>query len=469
MGKKIFAAWVFLFIAMATVAYLFFYQEKYRLSLEHVARVQETLSLIYDAQSNLSDAEAVARGYVMTGDEGHLQTFQGALKQLEQALDRLNQVTATEPEPQRLLGELALLIGRKQALLQVSIDLRRLKGSEVPEHVVATREGTKVQDEIRQLFDQMEDYAKKMLEPDWPREKVRIQTRVSALYLVIFGSLVLMLLPLYFLNREINQRRQAEEKVAVYQEDLRSLASQLSLAEERERRRIAVLLHDQVAQGLTAAAIGLRELQKAAAPSAPFAPELDRIGSQVEQAIRDTQSLTFKISPPILYELGLTAALDWLTEQVAKEHGLAASFSSDRQTWSLDHDLSVMLFQAVSELLINAVQHAGASRLEVSVRRDGPRLLLTVRDDGNGFRVSEIASRRADYRGFGLFSIRERLRSFGGEMLIESQPAAGASITLSVPLKNPQPGEKTHEHRHPVGGRPPDRAGRSGGPAGEAA
>lgn len=444
MGKKIFAAWVFLIIAMVTVGAAFFYQEKYRLTLDEIARVQETLSLIYDAQGNLSDAEAITRGYILTGDEGQLQIFQDAVRQLEQALDRLNQVTANEPEPQRLLGELTLLIGRRQALLQVSIELRRLKGAEVPEHVILTKEGTKVQDEIRKTFDQLEDYGKKMLHPDWRKEKVRIQSWVFVLYLVTLGSLTLSFLPLYFLNREIGQRKKAEEKVAAYQEDLRSCASQISLAEERERRRIAVLLHDQVAQGLTAAAIRLRELQKSAPTqdSAPFAAELDRIGSQVEQAIRDTQSLTFKVSPPILYELGLEAALEWLTEQVAKEHGIAASFSSDQRPWSLDHDLSVMLFQAVSELLVNVVKHAGASHLKVSVRRDGSRLLLTVGDDGAGFQVSGIGSPRADYGGFGLFSIRERLRPFGGEMHIESQPGAGARITLSVPFTD-QPTRRT--------------------------
>ena len=381
MGKKILAVWVFLIIAIVTVGYLFFIQEKLRLAADELARVQEVLSLIYDAQGNLSDAEAITRGYILTGDEGQLATFQQALRDLGLALERLNRMTANEPEPQRLLGELNLLIGRRQALLQVAIDLRRLKGQEVPEHVIMTREGTKVQNEIRQTFDQLETYGKNLLQPGRVKEHRETQSWLWILTFGVFSSFTLLLCSMYFLNREINERKRAEEKLAGYQEHLRSLSSQLSLAEERERRRIAVLLHDQIAQSLTMATIRLRELQKSTAfPAAgPMAQELDGIGLLLEQVIRDTQSLTFKISPPILYELGLEAALEWLTEQLAKEHGLATAFESDHRAQVPDHDLGILLFQAVNELLVNVVKHARAASVKVSMTQQDGSLRIQVR------------------------------------------------------------------------------------------
>ncbi|MBU4233815.1 MAG: CHASE3 domain-containing protein [Proteobacteria bacterium] len=436
MGKKILLAWSFLLIAMMTVGYLFFYQEKYRLALDEIVRVQETLSLIYDAQSNLSDAEAIVRGYVLDGDEGQLQIFGKALKDLDHALDRLNRVTANEPEPQRLLGELTLLIGRRQALLQVSIDLRRLKGSEVPEHVVVTREGTKVQNQIRQLFDQMEDYANKMLEPDWPKEKDRIQTRVLALYLVTFGSLSLLLLPLYFLNREINQRKQAEEKVVAYQEDLRSYASQLSLAEERERHRIGAHLHDHIGQALALANIKLGELLDPPIPATGSKPDrLIEIRRLLEQAIHETQSLTFTISSPILHEIGLEAALAWLTENSPGESGLAAFFESDDQPKPVAEEVGLLLYQIVAELLANVVKHAQAQHVKVSLWRESDRLQVAVEDDGVGFEVGDIGSRWQEAKSYGLFSIRERLAPFGGSMTVDSKPGEGTQVTVSVPLE----------------------------------
>ncbi len=436
MGKKIFAAWGFLLIAMVTVGYLFFYQEKYRLRLDEIVRLQETLSLIYDAQSNLSDAEAIVRGYILTGDEGQLQIFGKALKDLDHALDRLNRVTANEPEPQRLLGELTLLIGRRQALLQVSIDLRLLKGSEVPEHVVVTRDGTKIQDQIRQLFDQMENYANKMLEPDWPKEQVRIQTRVLALYLVTFGSLSLLLLPLYFLNREINQRKQAEEKVVAYQEDLRSYASKLSLAEERERHRIGAYLHDRIGQALALANIKLGEMLTMPDPEPGSRPDrLLEIRRLIEQTIHDTQSLTFTISSPILHEIGLESALAWLTENAPGKSGLAAFFESDDQPKPVAEELGLLLYQIVAELLANVVKHAQAHHVKVSLWREGDRLQVDVEDDGVGFEAGDIGSRWQEAKSYGLFSIRERLAPFAGSLTVDSKPGEGTQVTISVPLE----------------------------------
>ena len=160
--------------------------------------------------------------------------------------------------------------------------------------------------------------------------------------------------------------------MAAYQDNLRSLASSLSLAEERERRRLAVYLHDQIGHTLALANIRLGELQKSLPSQCPGFPtgELEKAGSLLEQAIRDTHSLTFKISSPILYELGLDAALEWLTEQVQKDHGISTRFISDSRTDHLDDDVRVLLYQAVNELLVNVVKHAQAQNVEVSIRRE---------------------------------------------------------------------------------------------------
>jgi signal transduction histidine kinase len=397
--------------------------------------VQETLSLIFDAQNNLSDAEAIVRGYILTGDEEQLQYFRNALKDLALALDRLNQITSKEPELQRLLGELTLLIGRRQALLQVSIDLRRLKGSEVPEHVVVIKEGNKVKNEIRRLFDQMEDNTKKMLEPDWPKEKVRIQTLVLALYLATFGSLSLLLLLLYLLYRETSRRKQMEEKVVAYQEDLRSYASQLSLAEERERHRIGAHLHDRISQTLALANINLGELLANPNPESDSRPDrLREIRRLLVQAINETQSLTFTISSPILHEIGLEAALAWLTGNSLRKYGIFSFFESDDQPKPVTAEIAILLYQIVAELLTNVVKHGKARHVKVSLWREGDRLQVEVEDDGVGFAVGEVGAQRQGAKGYGLFSIRERLAPFGGTFTVDSKPGEGTLATVAVPL-----------------------------------
>ena len=174
--------------------------------------------------------------------------------------------------------------------------------------------------------------------------------------------------------------------------------------------------------------------------------ELEKTGSLLEQAIRDTHSLTFRISSPILYELGLAAALEWLTEQVQKDHGISTRFIADGGADLLGEDVQVLLFQAVNELLVNVVKHAQAQNVEVSLQREGGNLKVNVGDDGVGFQMPRTKPPLRERCGFGLFSIRERLRPYGGVLKVQSEPGAGTHITLTVPLANAVGTVTSHDH-----------------------
>jgi signal transduction histidine kinase len=219
-----------------------------------------------------------------------------------------------------------------------------------------------------------------------------------------------------------------------YQRQLRYLAYQLSLVEERERRRIAADLHDRVGQTLAISRIRLGLLKEAAA-STEFAQPIEDIRKLIIEAIQDTRSLILKISSPILYELGIEAAIEWLAEQTQKEHDIQVSCETDGLPKLLDNDVRAFLFRAVSELLINVVKHAGASRARITTTRDGDHIRISVWDNGKGFDISKVASRWNSTDGFGLFSIRERLDHFEGFMEMESRTGHGAQITLIAPLK----------------------------------
>ncbi len=153
----------------------------------------------------------------------------------------------------------------------------------------------------------------------------------------------------------------------------------------------------------------------------------------MEQAIRDTQSLTFNISPPILYELGLAAALEWLTEQFVAKHGIQARFETDQRPRQIEKDLEILLFQAVNELLFNALKHAQAQHVNVSLWSEDGLLKVGVDDDGRGFSPPN-GSGQLEGGGFGLFSIRERLQPYNGRLDIKSRPGEGTLITIAVPM-----------------------------------
>lgn len=214
---------------------------------------------------------------------------------------------------------------------------------------------------------------------------------------------------------------------------LRLLAAQLTLAEERERQRIAMDLHDRVSQSLALVRIKLGAL-RAAVNSSVLSAETESVISLVEQAIEDTQELTFNMCPPFLYELGFVKALECLAEEILKQHGLVIEFVDDGKSKPLDEEVRVLLFRTVRELLLNVIKHAGVEQAMVTLERQGDRMSIVVADKGVGFDSSEQPAPGSRTGGFGLFSIRERLRSMGGAIKIESVPSRGTQVTLDVPL-----------------------------------
>jgi len=228
----------------------------------------------------------------------------------------------------------------------------------------------------------------------------------------------------------IIEHHRARERILEYQEELRYLASQVSLTEERERRRIAVALHDRVGHTLAIAKFKLEDLQESVPAGA-----LDEAIRLIDQTIKDTRSLTFELSPPVLHELGFEAALEWLAKQAREQHPIEIEFSDDGLPKPLGEDMRVVLFQAVRELLVNVAKHANAKKVEVGARRSGDTIQIHVEDDGVGFDPFEVASHRGKEGGFGLFNISERLGYLDGRMEISSTPETGTRVTLIAPLK----------------------------------
>ncbi|MHC4633865.1 MAG: PAS domain-containing sensor histidine kinase, partial [Planctomycetota bacterium] len=232
---------------------------------------------------------------------------------------------------------------------------------------------------------------------------------------------------------DITERRYAEEQLMAYQKQLRSLASELSLAEERLRRRMAVGLHDLVGQNIAVSKIKLASLRQTAS-SAEFDKTLSEIERLLTETLQSTISLTFELSPPVLYELGFKAAMEWLVRQTEARHGVPTEFRDDGRDKPLEMNVSVLLFQAVRELLVNAVKHARAKNLTVLSRKTDNRIRIIVEDDGVGFELSEDNLQNYLTGGFGLFSIRERLNHIGGCLDIQSEPGSGTRVVLEAPL-----------------------------------
>lgn len=230
---------------------------------------------------------------------------------------------------------------------------------------------------------------------------------------------------------EIIALKETENRLATYQQHLRSLASELTLTEERERRSLAISLHDRIGQGLAVVNLKIETLRQLL--PGLHQPMVEDIAALIKQIVKDTRSLSFEISPSILYELGLKQAVAWLGDQMARQFGLRVEVHSDEKLLELTEGVRVMLYRSVQELLTNAAKHAQATRATVRLVNDADELCVIVEDDGVGFDVSSRSRYPTSAGGFGLFSIRERISHLGGRMEIESSSGKGTRIQLSVP------------------------------------
>jgi PAS domain S-box-containing protein len=253
------------------------------------------------------------------------------------------------------------------------------------------------------------------------------------------------------LAEDITDRKQAEHRLLIYQEQLQFLIAALSLTEERERRRLAMDLHDSIGQVLAFARLKLEAL-RGAASGAEHAAGLDDVGACINQAIQQARSLIFELSPPVLFQLGLAAAVESLAHHMQERHGLRIDVADDGQDKPLTDDMRILLFRAVQELLINVVKHAHARQVQISIGRAGDYIRITVVDDGVGFNPSASGFDAGQAHGFGLFSINERLHQMHGSCEVDSQPGQGTQVILRALLQREEAtsGSEAYEHQDPA-------------------
>jgi PAS domain S-box-containing protein len=218
------------------------------------------------------------------------------------------------------------------------------------------------------------------------------------------------------------------------QHQLQAAAAEAALTEARERRKLASDVHDGLGHVLALASMKLGMLRSSAENFG-----LDREVREVEQLVAEaherTSSLSFQLSPPLLHDMGLAAAAQWLADDMQQRFGLEIAVEDDGQCPSLDEVTRITLFRGMSELLLNIAKHARADKARVRLWREDRFMRIAVEDDGVGFVPG------ADTKGYGLFSIRERLNHLGGSLEIQSAPGEGTKIFLTAPI--PTTGSET--------------------------
>jgi signal transduction histidine kinase len=229
--------------------------------------------------------------------------------------------------------------------------------------------------------------------------------------------------------RDITERVHAEEKI-------RSLASQLTVAEQEERQRISQVLHDDLQQRLFALKAQLSLLNSVhwkdqLSPGVHF--DLDEIQASLSEAINVTRNLSIDLSPVVLKGGDLIESMTWLASRMLNQHGLQVDLELNGNFDRLDDNLRMFLFQSVSELLFNVVKHAGMLKAKVTLDQDDQHAYITIRDGGKGFDVKEVMSNSK--MAHGLLIVQDRLSLMGCKMEITSEPGKGTKVVIKVPIE----------------------------------
>lgn len=238
------------------------------------------------------------------------------------------------------------------------------------------------------------------------------------------------------ISRDITKRKAAEAELIASREQLRKLSEFEQQAREQERARIARELHDELGQTLTAIKMDLAWMRDRLGEPDIVLARVERLIGIADQAVVDLRRIAIELRPLILDELGLRAALEWLTQSITERSGLPITLNFE-ESGVYDPDVSTAAFRIVQEALTNVLRHGAATRAGVIASHEEDALIIAVSDDGRGIDRAASGSGR-----LGLAGMRERARHLGGSVAIDSKAGAGTTVRVRLPLDR-RPRRKT--------------------------
>lgn len=255
----------------------------------------------------------------------------------------------------------------------------------------------------------------------------------SAINAVKLGASDYILKPLDDIDKLVRpitkavKHHKTEEQLIQYRQKLQALTLELILAEEKERHRMAVDLHDSISQAIGSLKIRL-DLLAENRKHKEFCDEINNISATAGTILKEIRTLTFQLCPTTLYELGLNQALADLVETTRATYKTDIILKTNRAPKPLNKDLEILLFRSARELIMNVVKHAKARRTEVSINENDNQIELVIEDNGKGFDVAMKMN-----KGLGLFSIAERVQYIGGRCIITSESGKGTCARITTP------------------------------------
>jgi signal transduction histidine kinase len=419
---------------------------------------QKRQILLSELLEQVSQAEAGQRGYLLTGDEKYLNPYQSARDRVEPTLDQLgnlyrdsNDRVLASAEERNALRHLRLLIGAKLAELSASLELYSTRGPEQATDLVRTDISSSTMNDIRAAAASVREGERTEVNAEIARaERLRWVSR-ALMGGVVLLNIILLIVSASLLARQARRRAELTEQLANENEELErrvrrrttelsALSSHLQQLSEKEKAALARELHDELGGLLIAVKMDVSWLQKRS-PSA-LDPDIQSRWTRVLKVLDDgvdfKRRIVESLRPTLLDNMGLLPAVRWITEETCNRAGLHYTESYPETEPLLADDAAIMVFRLVQEALTNIVKHAHATEVRVELALSASELLVWITDNGVG-----IATERRDAIGsHGLATMRHRVRSFGGNLDIDSLSPSGTQLRARLPLAlilRPQP------------------------------
>ncbi len=234
-------------------------------------------------------------------------------------------------------------------------------------------------------------------------------------------------------SRDITQGMLAKKEIEEYQTSLQRLTSEISLIEEKQKKEIAANIHDHLSQSLVISRMKIVDLEKKAA-SKEVQEDLGFIKNHISEALENSRKITYELSPPVLYQLGIIDALDWFADETNEKYGIEFKFNCNVTAIQISEFKSILLFRCVQECVTNTLKYAEASLITLDFIKDKDSIIVTLSDNGKGFDTSKLNKTVHSGSGFGLFAVKERIRNINGKLEITSKINIGTKIKFFVSL-----------------------------------
>jgi signal transduction histidine kinase len=404
----------------------------------HSANVLEKSARV---NAQLQRAGQAERGFLLTGHESFLVPYEAAGRQVVERLAELQSLTADNEIQQGRVNRLVALVQERLAQLESAIATYRERGAEAARETVLRNEERHLTDEVQALLGELRSEEEKTR--DLREGELGKSTRFAAFsgMVAVAVGLSQLLLSWYVIAIYLERRRESEaeltrvnagleEIVQARTDDLSRLSRHLMTVREDEKAKIARELHDELGSNLTAARMDLAWVAQRVAENAPVAQRVARASDVVRATVDLGRRIIHDLRPPLLDDLGLSAAIEAHVTEFSKHSGLKVDIDVTDELPELAEGCPIALFRIMQEALTNILRYAQAGRVRVSLRREGNSVVLEITDDGIGLSDGALAKSMSH----GLLGMRERAAQIGGAFnILRGAGNKGTVVRVTLP------------------------------------